>query len=159
MLVYSGGTNFRDTVVMTSGQSHRKSQQLLRVKSIMHVPVLLNSVRVSSLLLLLLLRPFQVGAFMSTTTTTGRSILVLRGGSSAEESTKAAAEAAEAAAVPTAEIMIGRGPQEPVRPFVPDLLLGRKALVTGGNRGIGEAITVALVKAGAQVCVMANSEE
>lgn len=55
--------------------------------------------------------------------------------------------------------LIGRGPLEPVRPFVPDLLKGKHALVTGGNRGIGEAITVALVKAGAKVCVMANSEE
>lgn len=54
---------------------------------------------------------------------------------------------------------IGRGPLEAVRPFVPDLLKGRKALVTGGNRGIGEAITVALVKAGADVCVMAGNEE
>lgn len=55
--------------------------------------------------------------------------------------------------------LIGRGPLEAVRPFVPDLLKGRKALVTGGNRGIGEAITVALVKAGADVCVMAGNEE
>lgn len=55
--------------------------------------------------------------------------------------------------------LVGRGPLEAVRPFVPDLLKGRKALVTGGNRGIGEAITVALVKAGADVCVMAGNEE
>lgn len=51
----------------------------------------------------------------------------------------------------------GRGPLQPVRPFVPTLLKGRKALVTGGNRGIGEAITVALLEAGAKVWVMANS--
>lgn len=39
------------------------------------------------------------------------------------------------------------------------MLEGKKALVTGGNRGIGEAITVALVKAGAKVCVVAGDEE
>lgn len=55
--------------------------------------------------------------------------------------------------------IIGRGPLEPTRPFVSDLLQGKKALVTGGNRGIGEAITVALVKAGARVCVVAGNEE
>ena len=55
--------------------------------------------------------------------------------------------------------VIGRGPMVPVLPFVPSLLEGRNALVTGGNRGIGEAITVALVKAGAKVWVMANSKQ
>lgn len=55
--------------------------------------------------------------------------------------------------------LIGRGPLEPVRPFVSNLLLGKKALVTGGNRGLGEAITVALIKAGAKVCVMASNEQ
>lgn len=55
--------------------------------------------------------------------------------------------------------IIGRGPLEPTRPFVSDLLEGKKALVTGGNRGIGEAITVALIKAGARVCVVAGNEE
>lgn len=69
----------------------------------------------------------------------------LRGGGSDVPNTEAA--------------IIGRGPLEPVRPFTPDLLQGKKALVTGGNRGIGEAITVALVKAGAKVCVMAGNEE
>lgn len=134
-----------DDVMMTaSGQRGSKGQQLLlRCEK-------LNSLRFHQpflLLLLLLLRPLQPGAFItSTAATTANRAILLRGGSSATED-------------PNAEIMIGRGPQEPVRPFVKDLLLGRKALVTGGNRGIGEAITVALVKAGAQVCVMANSEE
>lgn len=76
---------------------------------------------------------------------THASVLNLRGGVDKEEGKD--------------EIMIGRGPLEPVRPFVADLLEGKKALVTGGNRGIGEAITVALVKAGAKVCVVAGNEE
>lgn len=140
-------------MMMASGQSSRKGQQLLPcVNSNMHV-------RVRVLLVLLLLRPFQAGAFMSTITTANNGVQVFRRCSSAAVPAKGATTAGAAAAVPTADIMIGRGPQEPVRPFVPDLLHGRKALVTGGNRGIGEAVTVALVKAGAQVCVMANSKE
>lgn len=59
----------------------------------------------------------------------------------------------------TSRADIGRGPLEPVRPFVSSLLEGRRAVVTGGNRGIGEAITVALVEAGAKVCVMAGDEQ
>lgn len=113
--------------------------------------------------LLLLLRclriPLQAQAFVIRPTAVD-SIITWRGGSSA--GVPAAAAAAEEPREPAAaadNVMIGRGPQEAVRPFVPDLLKGRKALVTGGNRGIGEAITVALVKVGAQVCVMAGDKE
>lgn len=105
---------------------------------------------VRQLLLLLWLLPWQAQAFVIRTTTD--SILAWRGGSSAVPAAAAADEAA-------ADLMIGRGPQEAVKAFVPDLLKGRRALVTGGNRGIGEAITVALVQAGAQVCVMAGNKE
>lgn len=104
------------------------------------------------LLLWLLLPLQQAQAFVISTN--ADSILTWRGGSSAD-----APAATATGRAPAAEMMIGRGPQEAVRPFVPDLLKGRKALVTGGNRGIGEAITVALVKAGAQVCVMAGNKE
>lgn len=104
--------------------------------------------------LLVCLLPLRVRAFVITTT--ADRILTWRGGSSVGVPAAAAAEEARA---PAGEAMIGRGPQEAVHPFVPDLLKGRKALVTGGNRGIGEAITVALIKAGAQVCVMAGNKE
>lgn len=57
------------------------------------------------------------------------------------------------------ETLTGPRPLEPVQPFVPGLLKGRRALVTGGNRGIGEAVTVALINAGAKVCVMAGDEQ
>ena len=46
-----------------------------------------------------------------------------------------------------------------MRPFVADLLKGKKALVTGGAMGIGEAITVALVHAGASVVVLDRDRE
>ncbi len=36
-------------------------------------------------------------------------------------------------------------------------LAGRRALVTGGSRGLGQGIAVALAKAGAEVCVTARS--
>lgn len=103
------------------------------------------------LLMLLVLLPQATPFLHSSTTAT---VLRWRGGSSAD-----APVAGTSVAAAAEEMMLGRGPQEPVRPFVSDLLEGRKALVTGGNRGIGEAITVALVKAGAKVCVMAGNEE
>ena len=108
-------------------------------------------------LLQLVLLPSQARAFV--VRSTAESVLAWRGGSSAAGVPAAAATEGPREPAAAAEVMIGRGPQEAVRPFVPDLLEGRKALVTGGNRGIGEAITVALVKAGAQVCVMAGNKE
>jgi NAD(P)-dependent dehydrogenase (short-subunit alcohol dehydrogenase family) len=44
-------------------------------------------------------------------------------------------------------------------PFVPDLLAGRKALVTGGGTGIGEGIATALGLAGADLVIAARRVE
>jgi short chain dehydrogenase len=44
-------------------------------------------------------------------------------------------------------------------PFRDDLLVGQKAVVTGGNDGIGVSISTALVKAGAVVAIVARSIE
>ena len=106
-----------------------------------------------------LLLALRTRAFFVRTSIPAGSIPALRGGPSTGARAAGASAGGEAAQTSAAEGLLGRGPQTPVRPFVPDLLRGRKALVTGGNRGIGEAITVALVKAGAQVCVMAGNYE
>lgn len=114
-----------------------------------------------ALLLIVPLQQAQSFVHGAISTTASNTNLRWRGGSSvdAAASTGPQEAAAEAAAgQEESEVMIGRGPLEPVRPFSPDLLAGKRALVTGGNRGIGEAITVALVNAGAQVCVMAGNE-
>ncbi|CAM9269780.1 unnamed protein product [Discosporangium mesarthrocarpum] len=42
-------------------------------------------------------------------------------------------------------------------PFREDLLSGKKAIVTGGNRGLGAGCVQALVKAGAEVAVIARN--
>lgn len=65
----------------------------------------------------------------------------------------------ESSQIPESQEFPGRGPLEPVRPFVSTLLKGRKASVTEGNRGIGKAITFALLEAGAKVWVVAHSVE
>jgi citronellol/citronellal dehydrogenase len=44
-------------------------------------------------------------------------------------------------------------------PFAPDLLEGRKALVTGGGTGLGKAIATGLALAGADVVIAARREE
>ena len=44
-------------------------------------------------------------------------------------------------------------------PFAPDLLAGRKALVTGGGTGLGKAIALGLAQAGADVVIAARRQE
>ncbi|CAM9707374.1 unnamed protein product [Phaeothamnion confervicola] len=46
---------------------------------------------------------------------------------------------------------------EPVFPFKDDALSGKTAVITGGADGIGEAITLAFLRAGARVAVIARS--
>eukprot|EP00904_Undaria_pinnatifida_P012535 jgi/Undpi1/8411/HiC_scaffold_25.g10879.m1 len=54
--------------------------------------------------------------------------------------------------------MAGRkAPLEPPFPWRSDMLKGQKAIVTGGSAGIGAAITESLLRAGAEVVVLARS--
>ncbi|CAM9306392.1 unnamed protein product [Ectocarpus sp. 6 AP-2014] len=48
-------------------------------------------------------------------------------------------------------------PAEPSFPWRSDMLAGKTAIVTGGSAGIGAAITIALLQAGASVAVLARS--
>ncbi|CAM9865213.1 unnamed protein product [Ectocarpus sp. 4 AP-2014] len=48
-------------------------------------------------------------------------------------------------------------PAEPPFPWRSDMLAGKTAIVTGGSAGIGAAITIALLQAGASVAVLARS--
>ncbi|CAN0180681.1 unnamed protein product [Scytosiphon promiscuus] len=48
-------------------------------------------------------------------------------------------------------------PAEPAFPWRSDMLEGKKAIVTGGSAGIGAAITIALLQAGASVVVLARN--
>ncbi|CAN0173041.1 unnamed protein product [Pylaiella littoralis] len=48
-------------------------------------------------------------------------------------------------------------PEEPPFPWRSDMLAGKTAIVTGGSAGIGAAITIALLQAGASVAVLARN--
>ncbi|CAN0362655.1 unnamed protein product [Laminaria digitata] len=122
-----------------------------------------NSSSLAMMILAMAAAPAPAQGFVTTPHGGGPQIcraLRLRGGGEAGgAAARGARGGGEGSDVFSEAHIIGRGPLEPTRPFVSDLLEGRKALVTGGNRGIGEAITVALVKAGAKVCVVAGNEE